>query len=346
VHILLVSDAWAPQINGVVRTLETTVNTLHDMGHKVTPIVPSAFPTFPLPGYDEIKMSLFWPGEVARRIKKIMEVEGPIDAIHIATEGTLGWAARAFCIRNKIPYTTSFHTKLPEYVNKRIHTPISWGWAFMKLFHQPAQRVLTTTPGMSAELHEWGINHTHLWPRGVDLEWFHPSKAPCADYADLPRPIFVYVGRVAVEKNIEAFLDLDLPGSKVVVGSGPSLDDLKAKYSDVTFTGPKSGDDLASAYADADVFVFASKTDTYGLVLLEACAAGTPVAAYPVTGPIDVLKDPTAGALDEDLQTACLKALELKSEDARRYAEGFSWERATEEFLKALEVTTLTGNET
>ena len=345
-HILLVTDAWAPQINGVVRTLETTVDTLHDMGHKVTPIAPKDFVTFPLPGYSEIKMSLFWPGAVARRIKRIMQDEGPIDAIHIATEGTLGWAARAFCIRNKIPYTTSFHTKLPEYVNKRIFVPISWGWALMRLFHKPAQKVLTTTPGMSAELNEWGIMQTHLWPRGVDLDWFHPDKAPCADYADLPRPIWVYVGRVAVEKNLEAYLDLDLPGTKVVVGSGPSLEDLKVKYPDAVFTGPKSGDDLAAAYADADVFVFASKTDTYGLVLLEACAAGTPVAAYPVTGPIDVLKDESAGILDEDLKTACMKALELKSEDARTYALGFSWHAATEEFLKALEVTTLTGNET
>lgn len=345
-HILLVSDAWAPQINGVVRTLENTVDALHSMDHKVTPIVPGDFFTVPLPGYNEIKIPLFWPGEVARRIKKVMATEGPIDAVHIPVEGPLGLAARSFCIRNKIPYTTSLHTKFPEYVNERIHIPVSWGWAYMKFFHQPAQRVLTTTPGMSAELHKWGIEHTHIWPRGVDLEWFHPSKAPCADYIDLPRPIFVHVGRVAVEKNIEAFLNLDLPGSKVVVGSGPSLDELKAKYVDVLFTGPKEGDDLASAYADADVFVLASKTETYGLVLLEACAAGTVVAAYPVTGPIDVMKDPRAGVLDEDLRTACLKALELKSADARRYAESFSWQRATEEFIKALEVTNLTGNET
>lgn len=345
-HILLVSDAWYPQINGVVRTLDTTRKIVEEKGHTFSRITPDMFDVnMPMPMYQEIGLALFWPGEVSRRIKKVIEEKGAIDAIHVATEGPLGMAARAFCQRNKVPFTTSFHTKLAEYINERTGVPAEWLWRWLEWFHRPAQRVLVTNKGMADELAGFGIKHTHLWPRGVDLEQFHPSKKPSSHAADLARPIFVYVGRVAVEKNIESFLNLDLPGTKMVVGSGPSLDSLKTKFTDAVFTGPLHGDELAAAYADADVFVFPSKTDTFGLVLLEACAAGTPVAAYPVTGPKDVITDPKAGTLREDLHEACMTSLDLKSEDARSYAENFSWEAATDTFIEALERTSVTGNE-
>ncbi len=345
-HILLVSDAWHPQINGVVRTLDTTRAIVEDKGHTFSRITPDQFRiNLPMPMYQEIGLALFWPGAVSRRIKAIIREKGAIDAIHVATEGPLGMAARAFCQRNKIPFTTSFHTKLAEYINERTGIPARWLWRWLEWFHRPAQRVLVTNQGMADELAGFGIKHTHLWPRGVDLELFHPSKKPSTHVADLQRPVFVYVGRVAVEKNIESFLQLDLPGTKMIVGSGPSYDSLKAKYTDAVFTGPLHGDELAGAYADSDVFVFPSKTDTFGLVLLESCAAGTPVAAFPVTGPKDVITDPAVGTLSEDLQAACLRSLELSSEAARTYAEGFSWDAATQTFLDALERTSVTGNE-
>jgi len=335
VKILLVTDAWHPQMNGVVRTLDTTVSILRGRGHQVEVIAPSdGYWTMPLPTYPDIRLAPFAKRDVERRMANF----GP-EAVHIATEGPLGQAARLLCLRWRMPFTTSYHTKFPEYIKARVpFIPMSLTYQFVRNFHNKGGCTMVTTPSMAEFLDGKGFTDLGVWARGVDTNLFHPDKRGSSEdvYADLERPIFVNVGRVAVEKNIEAFLDLDLPGSKVVVGDGPQMDALKKRYPDIRFTGPKFGEDLARHFADADVFVFPSKTDTFGLVIIEAMATGTPVAAYPVSGPIDIIPDSGAGIVDNDLTTASLKALELSRDDTRTHAESYSWDAATDIFFSHL----------
>lgn len=332
-RIMLVTDAWEPQVNGVVRTLSRTVSECRAMGHEVEVIHPGlGFRTFPLPTYPEIKMAIGARDELEKRFKAFEP-----EAIHIATEGTLGQAARAICLKWKLPFSTSYHTKFPEYVHARLpFIPVAAGYWFMRRFHNAGNRLMVATPSMRDLLTERGFNNITPWARGVDTELFHPDKRHRGGqsvYEDLEGPIFIYVGRVSVEKNIEAFLDLDLPGSKVVVGPGPQLEELKANYPDVVFTGAKSGEELARHFADADVMVFPSFTDTFGLVILESMATGTPVAGFVANGPKDIIPGSKAGMVDEDLRTACLGALGMRREDCRAYAEKYSWRACAEEFV-------------
>ena len=332
--ILIVTDAWYPQVNGVVRTLDETCRVLEGLGHEVEVIAPSdGFRTLPLPTYPDIRISLFARREVARRM-----IAFAPDAVHIATEGPLGWAARGHCIRWGMPFTTSYHTKFPEYVRARAPVPLSWTYAFVRRFHNAGGCIMVTTPSMVDFLAARGFERLAPWARGVNLSQFEPAfrHAPDDIYEGLERPIWVNVGRVAVEKNIEAFLALDLPGTKVVVGDGPAREELEKKYPKAVFKGVKRGDDLARHFADADVFVFPSKTDTFGLVIVEAMATGTPVAAYPVTGPIDIIPGSGAGVVDENLQVACLAALELSRDAARTHAESYSWQAVGERFFELL----------
>jgi len=336
-RIMLASDAWEPQVNGVVRTLTRVVSELEAMGHTVEVIHPGQFKTFPLPTYSEIKVAIGVYEPVQERFKAFEP-----EAVHIATEGPIGLAARRICVEWKLPFTTSYHTRFPEYVSARLPLPLAAGYAYMKWFHKPSGRLMVATPTMREELSRHGFRNISAWSRGVDTEQFRPRQEDEPDiFAGLARPIFLNVGRVAVEKNIEAFVALDLPGTKVVVGPGPQLDELKAKYPDVVFKGPKSGAELAAHYACADVFVFPSLTDTFGLVILEAMAAGTPVAAYPAPGPIDLIPDSGAGVLaltaTEGLREACLQARDLDRQRVRAFAETFSWRACAEDFVKNLQ---------
>ena len=334
-RIMLVTDAWEPQVNGVVRTLSRTVEECREMGHEVEVIHPGlGYTQFPLPTYSEIKLAVGTRKDIEARFKAFEP-----EAIHIATEGTLGHVARGVCLRWKLPFTTSYHTKFPEYVNARLpFIPVRAGYSFMRRFHNAGNGLMVATPSMRDHLSARGFNNITPWARGVDTEFFHPSKRGIDGgiYKDLEGPIFVYVGRVAVEKNLEAFLDLDLPGSKVIVGPGPQLEELKKKYPKVLFTGAKSGEELVRHFADADVFVFPSFTDTFGLVILESMACGTPVAAFPANGPKDIIPGSGAGVVDEDLRKACLGALELDREQCRAYAETYSWRACAEEFVRNL----------
>lgn len=345
-RIVIVSDAAPPQVNGVVRTLQQLTQNLTAMGHEVTFITPDMFTTVPLPTYKEIRLALFPGRKIARMIR-----EANPNAIHIATEGPLGLAARAFCIRKNIPFSTSFHTRFAEYLNARTGIPLSWGYAFLRRFHAKATALMVATPSLQAELRERGFGEPVIWSRGVDTALYRPRP----EFADahpmgLARPVWLNVGRIAVEKNIEAFLDLDLPGTKMVVGEGPRLEYLKKRYPQAHFTGPLFGEELAEAYAAADVFVFPSRTDTFGLVLIEAMATGTPVAGYPVQGPGDVLAftpdGMKAGALDEDLKTACMNALRLNRDDARAYAMTFAWEACAKQFIVNLALEEMPVEET
>lgn len=334
--LLIVTDAWHPQVNGVVRTLTTTRAELERLGHKVEVIAPDRFRTIPMPTYPEIRLALA-PG---RRVRRMIEEAQP-DAIHIATEGPLGFAARRYCLKHKLPFTTAYHTRFPEYVRDRAPVPLSLSYAFIRRFHAPAHSVMVATASIEADLERRGFTNIRRWSRGVDTDLFRPG--PKDLFAHLPRPIFISVGRVAVEKNIEAFLSLDLPGSKVVVGDGPQLAELKAKHPGVTFVGAKHGEDLARHYAAADVFVFPSRTDTFGLVLLEALASGLPVAAFPVPGPLDVIGDSPAGVLSEDLRGACLQAVGIDPTVCRDHALGFSWQSCAQQFLANLRPFTAEG---
>jgi glycosyltransferase involved in cell wall biosynthesis len=291
-------------------------------------ITPNQFKTIPCPTYPDISLSLF-PGKgVARKIKDFEP-----DAIHIATEGPLGLSARAYAVRNRLPFSTAYHTRFPEYVHARTGIPISWTYAFLRWFHGPSMAVMAPTIVVKDDLEKFGFTNVVLWSRGVDTEVFNMQESKVLNSA---HPIFLYVGRVAVEKNINAFLEIDLPGSKWVVGDGPAMAKIKQQYPNVNYLGVLNQPELAKVYAAADVFVFPSKTDTFGLVLLEAMACGTPVAAYPVTGPIDVLGDSPAGAMNDDLRTACLAALKIPREVARAHAERFSWRASTEQFARHL----------
>lgn len=333
--ILLITDAWHPQINGVVRTLDKTVGQLRERGHDVEVIAPSdGYFTLPLPTYPDIRLAPF----AYRDVKRRMIAFAP-EAIHIATEGPLGQMAKALCVKWAMPFTTSYHTKFPEYIKARApFVPMSWSYRYVRGFHNAGGRTMVTTPSMVDFLSARGFTKLAPWARGVDTVLFNPDKknAPEDVYAGLQRPIWVNVGRVAVEKNLKTFLDLDLPGTKVVVGGGPQLEELKRTYQDVTFTGPKFETDLARYFADADVFVFPSRTDTFGLVIIEAMASGLPVAAYPVSGPIDIIPGSKSGVVDEDLHKACLEALELKSADAIAHAKKYSWEAVSDVFFDLL----------
>lgn len=338
--IVLASDAWHPQVNGVVRSLSATVERLRHLGHEIEVIEPSRFWTLPCPTYPEIRLSL----ACARKVRKILDEAQP-DSIHIATEGPIGWAARNWCVRKGRHYTTAFHTRFPDYVSIRTGIPADWIWKLMRRFHGPADRTFAATLTLAGELNARGLGRTHIWPRGVDLEQFNPDVAPHPAMADLQRPILLNVGRVAPEKNIEAFLDLDVEGSKVVVGGGPALDRMQAEYPEVLFLGPMHGAELASAYTAADVFVFPSRTDTFGLVNLEALACGVPIAAYPVPGPADILGPgdkgihggkSRIGALDEDLAVAITRALTADPRAAALEARNYGWDCCTNLFLVGL----------
>jgi glycosyltransferase involved in cell wall biosynthesis len=336
-RILVATDAWEPQVNGVVRTLTRVVSELKAMGHSVEVISPDQFKTFPLPTYPEIKVAIGVYEPVQERFKAFEP-----EAIHIATEGPIGLAARRICVEWKLPFTTSYHTRFPEYVSARLPLPLAAGYAYMKWFHKPSGRLMVATPTMRDELSGHGFRNISAWSRGVDTEAFRPRRDDEPDvFAGLQRPIFLYVGRVAVEKNIDAFVALDLPGTKVVVGPGPQKDELAAAHPQVRFTGAKSGADLAAHFACADVFVFPSLTDTFGLVILEAMASGTPVAAYPAPGPIDIIPNSGAGVLaasaTEGLREACLDALKLDRKQVRVFAEKFSWRACAEDFVKNLQ---------
>jgi len=327
-RILLVTDAWAPQVNGVVRTLKTTARELAQMGHEVRFLTPLEFRTLPCPTYPEIRLSIFPQGGVTECIR-----EFDPDVLHIATEGPLGMAARRFALRNDFPFTTAYHTRFPEYVHARLRLPLSWSYAWLRHFHGPSKGVMAPTQVVVDDLVANGFENVKLWSRGVDADVFHPQ--PSQRLNSTP-PIFLYVGRVAVEKNLDAFLSLDLPGTNVIVGDGPARGELERRYPQARFLGALAGEDLARVYASADVFVFQSKTDTFVLVLLEAMACGLPASAYPVTGPRDVIGTSKAGVLHEDLRTACLDALKLDRADALARSRLFTWRAATEQFFSHL----------
>ncbi|VAV95873.1 Glycosyl transferase, group 1 family protein [hydrothermal vent metagenome] len=336
-RIMLVTDAWEPQVNGVVRTLSKTVAECRAMGHEVEVIHPGlGYRTFPLPTYPEIKMSIGAKKDIERRIKEFAP-----DGIHIATEGSLGQAARKLCLKWAWPYSTSYHTKFPEYVTARFpFVPLAAGYWFMRRFHNRGGCMMVATPSMRDELEQRGFHNIIPWARGVDTELFRPDMRDVKNgvFKDLPRPIFINVGRVAVEKNIEVFLETELPGSKVVVGEGPHLEHLRKKYPDAVFTGSMFGEELVRHFADADVFVFPSLTDTFGLVILESMACGTPVAAFPVPGPGDIIPGSGAGVVDDDLRKAALACLDLDRKQAIAHAHTYSWKACAEEFVGNLRV--------
>lgn len=333
--ILIVTDAWHPQINGVVRSIELVKRELESRGIAVHLLTPNGFRTFPMPGYGEIRLSATLSGAVDRQIEAF-----DADSVHIATEGPLGLIARRWCRKHGVPFSTAYHTQFPEYLRARLPVPLRWSYRFLRWFHGAAEFCLVGTPHLQNLLANRGFTNAVIWQKGVDTSLFSPSRRTELGYSV---PVFLYVGRVAVEKNIEAFLALDLPGTKLVVGGGPSLDKLRVAYPDAVFLGPRQGEELATLFASADVFVFPSKTDTFGLVLLEALSSGTPVAAYPVTGPIDVIGDAPVGVLDEDLRAAALRALDVSRAECRTYAEGFSWGASADQFLSFMPVRNRTG---
>ncbi len=329
-RIALITDAWLPQMNGVVRTLTTVIAELRSRGHEIEVISPDLFRNFPCPSYPEIRLALAGRRSVGMRITAFAP-----DSIHIATEGPLGWAARAHCLAHGLPFTSAFHTQFPDYVESRTGLPAKLIWPIMRRFHQPATRTMAATPTLRAQLQANGITPLHHWSRGVDVSTFMPDHPPPDLFLKLPRPIQLYVGRVAVEKNIEAFLGNTHPGAKVVVGDGPAMAALSAKYPQAHFLGRLAGDELAACYAGADVFVFPSKTDTFGLVMIEALACGTPVAAYRVPGPLDVLQE-GSGAMAENLEDAIARALTFERAACVLAGRAYSWEASADQFLAGL----------
>jgi glycosyltransferase involved in cell wall biosynthesis len=324
-RILVVSDAWLPQVNGVVRTLGAVKGELERLGHEVEIVGPDRFRTVALPGYPEIRVAV----GAGPRLREMMAGRRP-DAIHIATEGPLGFAARRHCLEQGLPFTTAYHTRFPEYVRDRLPVPLALSYAVLRRFHAPSTAVMVPTESIGNDLRARGFGNIRRWSRGVDTELFRPRGERLFD---VPRPVSLYVGRLAVEKNLDAFLGLDLPGTKIVVGGGPRLAELRRRYPAARFIGTCHGEDLARCYASADVFVFPSRTDTFGLVLLEALASGVPVAAYPAPGPLDVLAGSGAGCLDEDLGRAVRAALAIPAERCREHALRFSWRASAEQFL-------------
>ena len=329
-RILLATDAWEPQVNGVVRTLQAVRRELEKQGHTVLVISPERFYSLPCPTYPEIRLAFARTAAVGALLEEFRP-----DAIHLATEGPVCVAARRWCLRRAFPFTTAYHTQFPDYVEARSGVPAEWVWRYISWFHWPSQAILASTPSIRETLAAHGLTRVRHWGRGVDLDNFHPDVGPHPSFAGLEGPIQLYVGRVAIEKNIEAFLDSSHPGTKVVVGDGPARASLEGRYPGVRFLGPKFGAELAQCYAGADVFVFPSKTDTFGLVMIEALACGTPVAAYPVTGPVDVLT-PATGAMAADLDTAIAAALTRDRAACAAYGRTFTWEASARQFLDAL----------
>ncbi len=327
--IAIVTDAWRPQINGVVTTLERTVADLEGFGYRVSTITPDLFKSFRCPTYPEIALAAAGAGTLRKQLLAINP-----HCVHIATEGPLGWAARKVCLGAGFSFTTSYHTRFPEYVRMRWPVPLSLSYSIVRRFHSAAARTMVATSTLKSELENRGFANTVLWSRGVDTALFTPQSGGSGD----GKPMFIYVGRVAVEKNIEAFLRLDLPGRKVVVGDGPARKRLAEKYREVEFTGYKQGKELAALFASADVFVFPSLTDTFGVVLLEAMASGVPVAAYPVTGPVETVVNGVNGYLDDDLRRAALKALELPAGPCRQCALKYTWESCSRQFVNNLSI--------
>ena len=323
--ILVATDAWG-QTNGVVFAYQRIAAPVREFGAELAFVTPEGFPSLPLPTYPGIRLALASSAEVGRRIERAEATH-----VHIATEGPIGWAARRHCLKHGLTFTTSYHTRFPEYVAARLPVPLAWSYSYLRRFHAPAERTLVPTPSMKRELDGRDFGRIELWTRGVDHSLFRPRTGSTLD---LPRPIFLNVGRIAVEKNLEAFLKLDLPGAKVVVGDGPARARLEKTYPDAVFLGEKFGAELAEIFASADVFVFPSRTDTFGVVLIEALASGLPVAAYPVTGPLDVIADSGAGALDEDLAAACLAALKIPRDRARARSLDFTWRESARQFVE------------
>src|SRR5215471_3409651 len=328
-RVLIATDAWHPQVNGVVRTLTSLARTAKNLGVDITFLSPEGFPTVPLPTYPGLRLALPRPSRIARRVEEINP-----DSIHIATEGPIGRAVRAYCLKRDLPFTTSYTTRFPEYISARLPVRESWVYAVLRRFHADASVTMVATPSLMAELQQRGFSRLGMWTRGVDTELFRPDRA-----IDLPfaRPIFVCVGRVAVEKNLEAFLSLDLPGTKVVIGNGPREAELRRRFPDAKFLGLIENGALAAHLAAADVFVFPSRTDTFGVVQLEALASGVPIAAFPVTGPKDVIGNHPVGALNEDLRAACLDALNCRREACRAFALNYSWDNSARQFISHLQ---------
>jgi glycosyltransferase involved in cell wall biosynthesis len=327
-RIAIATDAWTPQINGVVTTLLRTRAELVALGHEVLMITSEGRRTVPCPTYPEIRLALFQGRKVAHELEQFSP-----DCIHIATEGPLGFAARRYCMKRRLPFTTSYHTQFPEYIRARVPIPVRLSFAFLHWYHGPARKTLVPTRSIKKMLEAKGFNNVEIWSRGVDTVLFNP-----VDKVDFRgrRPVWINVGRISVEKNIEQFLRLDLPGSKVVIGDGPDRARLEHKYPDCRFLGYKFGAELSAHLAAADVFVFPSRTDTFGLVMLEAMACSLPIAALPVTGPVDVVREGVTGVLDDDLERACLAALQIDRDACRCFAESRTWRRSTEQFLAQL----------
>ena len=333
-RILIVTDAWRPQVNGVVRTLEALGRELSAMGHGVHFCTPENHTTLPLPTYPEIRLALFPRPTIVKAIDEFHP-----DCIHIATEGPMGLSARSICLERGIRFTTSFHTRFPDYVHARFpFIPESAVYGALRTFHGAAHATMVSTLSLKRELETQGFQHVALWSRGVDVELYRPRSDDAFQQLglDVQRPVFLSVGRLAVEKNVAAFLALDLPGTKIVVGEGPDRAELQVRFPEAIFLGQRTGGELARLYASSDVFVFPSRTDTFGLVLLEALACGTPVAAYPVQGPLDVLGDADIAVMDEDLQDACLRALHIERAACRSFAVARSWRSSAEQFLANL----------
>ncbi|CAN1571203.1 RfaG Glycosyltransferase [Rhabdaerophilaceae bacterium] len=334
-RVLIASDAWEPQVNGVVRTLQKLRDLGPGLGLDLHFVTPDKFRTMPMPGYSEIRLALLAPNSFANEFNRIRP-----DIVHVATEGPIGFAARRVALKQGVPLTTSYHTRFPEYLRARLPVPISWSYAALRWFHGAADAILVSTPSLEQELRAKGFKNMRRWSRGVDLSQYIPRDVSRVDW---PRPVFLNVGRVAVEKNLDAFLSLDLPGTKVVVGDGPQRAELAERYPDAIFVGTKTGEELAEIYRQSDVFVFPSKTDTFGVVILEALASGLPVAAYPVMGPIDIVGGTQAGILSDDLKAAAIECLSVDRAACVALASQYSWLAAITQFRDVLENTLATG---
>jgi glycosyltransferase involved in cell wall biosynthesis len=327
-RLALITDAWHPQVNGVVRTLGHVCDGLRSRGHQVTVISPQDYRSFPCPTYPEIRLAFTTRRNLEKRLHQLQPTN-----IHIATEGPLGVQARRICLRNGWQFSTSFHTRFPEYLRERLPVPLSWSYAFLRRFHSAASACLVPTISIHNILRDNGFMNTKVWTRGVDRKLFRPIEG--VDLG-LPKPVFICVGRVAPEKNLDAFLSLDLPGTKLIVGDGPDLERLKRAYPDAVFFGKQTGETLARSFAGSDVFVFPSLTDTFGLVLLEAIASGLPVAAFPVPGPLDVISGTGAGVLSSDLQQAAIDALAIGRIDPDKHLSSYTWDACTDIFAATL----------
>ena len=324
-RVLIATDAWHPQVNGVVRTLTSLARSARSMGVTVDFLSPEGFPSIPVPTYPGLRLALPGRREIGRRIEQARP-----DAIHIATEGPIGYMARAYCMKHGFTFTTSYTTRFPEYISARVAIPESWSYALLRRFHSAATVTMVSTPSLMTELMQRGFRKLGMWTRGVDTELFKPERAIDLGF---PRPIFITVGRIAIEKNLEAFLSLDLPGSKVVIGKGPQEAELRRRFPNAKFLGQLEDTILAAHLGAADAFVFPSRTDTFGVVQLEALACGVPIAAFPITGPKDVVANNPIGVLHDDLRTACMGALQISREACRAFALTRSWENSARQFV-------------